>query len=63
MFNSSEPRYLLNELYITDYCIWIQKISEKKIKKLGDLFDKVCNPTHSILKACYLAICTLIGGL
>lgn len=40
MFNSSEPRYLLNELYITDYCIWVQKISEKKIKKLGDLFEK-----------------------
>ena len=23
--NSSEPYYVLNNLYITDYCVWIQK--------------------------------------
>ena len=26
LFNESEPHYLLNELYVTDYCIWIQKV-------------------------------------
>lgn len=40
MFNNSEPRYLLNELYIIDYCIWIQKISEKKIKTLLELYNE-----------------------
>ena len=34
LFNESEPRYLLNELYITDYCIWIQKVKERKVGSL-----------------------------
>ncbi|CAB3992811.1 Hypothetical predicted protein [Paramuricea clavata] len=35
LFNESEPRYLLNELYITDYCIWLQKVKERKIESLA----------------------------
>ncbi|XP_028416679.1 protein SHQ1 homolog isoform X2 [Dendronephthya gigantea] len=35
LFNESEPRYLLNELYITDYCVWIQKVKEKKVDSLA----------------------------
>uniref|UniRef100_A0A146KTI1 Protein SHQ1 homolog n=1 Tax=Lygus hesperus TaxID=30085 RepID=A0A146KTI1_LYGHE len=34
LFNASEPRYLLNQLYITDYCIWLQKVSDHKIESL-----------------------------
>ncbi|XP_014246336.1 protein SHQ1 homolog [Cimex lectularius] len=41
MFNQSEPRYLLNQLYITDYCIWLQKISEKKISHLALYFSQI----------------------
>lgn len=26
MFRENDPAYVLNDLYITDYCIWIQKI-------------------------------------
>ncbi len=41
MFNNSEPRYLLNQLYIRDYIIWIQKAVESHIKSLSVAFDKV----------------------
>ncbi|BES98753.1 protein SHQ1 homolog [Nesidiocoris tenuis] len=40
IFNSSEPRYLLNQLYVTDYCIWLQKISDRKIESLARLFEQ-----------------------
>lgn len=36
-----DPRYILNELYITGYCVWIQGESHSKIKKLAEAFDKV----------------------
>lgn len=41
IFNSSEPRYLLNQLYINDYCVWLQKVKENKFISLGDSLRKV----------------------
>uniref|UniRef100_A0A8D8LW26 Protein SHQ1 homolog n=1 Tax=Cacopsylla melanoneura TaxID=428564 RepID=A0A8D8LW26_9HEMI len=41
MFNNSEPRYLLNQLYIVDYCIWIQQVSDKRIQNLADALNEV----------------------
>lgn len=41
MFNNSEPRYLLNQLYIRDYIIWIQKAFESQIKSLSAALDKI----------------------
>lgn len=41
IFNSSEPRYILNQLYIQDYCIWIQQVSDKRIRKLAEAFKEV----------------------
>uniref|UniRef100_A0A0N5AA30 Protein SHQ1 homolog n=1 Tax=Syphacia muris TaxID=451379 RepID=A0A0N5AA30_9BILA len=32
---SGEFRYLLNDLYITDYCIWIQSVDDSILEKLG----------------------------
>lgn len=26
VFRENDPAYILNDLYITDYCIWIQKV-------------------------------------
>lgn len=26
IFRYNEPAYILNDLYITDYCIWIQRV-------------------------------------
>lgn len=39
MFNSSEPRYVLNQLYIKDYCIWIQQIKSTNFDTITKLFD------------------------
>ena len=36
LFNKSEPRYLLNQLYIQDYCIWIQKSSDETLTSLSE---------------------------
>ncbi|KAK7073989.1 Hsp90 cochaperone shq1, partial [Halocaridina rubra] len=41
IFNSSEPRYLLNQLYITDYCIWIQRVKDNKLISLADSLRKI----------------------
>lgn len=40
-FISSEPRYLLNQLYITDYCVWIQRIKDNKLISLADSLKKL----------------------
>nr|CAD7255734.1 unnamed protein product [Timema shepardi] len=40
LFNSSEPRYLLNQLYIRDYCVWIQQASNYKLASIADALSK-----------------------
>lgn len=39
MFNASEPRYVLNQLYIKDYCIWIQQIKSTHFDTITKLCD------------------------
>ncbi|CAK9825353.1 Protein SHQ1 homolog [Anthophora retusa] len=42
LFNDScEPRYILNQLYIKDYLIWLQQINEALIESLGSLISNV----------------------
>lgn len=41
MFNLSEPRYLLNQLYIKDYCIWIQQLKSSHFETIIKLFDDI----------------------
>lgn len=41
LFNDDDPRFILNDLYITDYCVWIQKISDKKLNSLAKTLQKV----------------------
>ncbi|XP_073425799.1 protein SHQ1 homolog [Dendrobates tinctorius] len=36
IFQENDPAYILNDLYITDYCIWIQKVKSKKLAGLSD---------------------------
>lgn len=36
-----DPWFLLNELYLTDYCIWIQKTSRKKLSSLAQGLQQV----------------------
>lgn len=40
LFNSSEPRYVLNQLYIKDYCIWIQQLNRTYFDTIVKLFDE-----------------------
>ncbi|XP_078342073.1 protein SHQ1 homolog [Oculina patagonica] len=36
-----DPWFLLNELYLTDYCVWIQKVSRKKFSSLTQSLEQV----------------------
>ncbi|KAJ7404922.1 Protein SHQ1 like protein [Willisornis vidua] len=40
IFRESDPAYILNDLFITDYCIWIQKIKSKKLAALSEALQK-----------------------
>ncbi|NWI88454.1 SHQ1 protein, partial [Pitta sordida] len=40
IFLESDPAYILNELFITDYCIWIQKVKSKKLAALSESLQK-----------------------
>nr|XP_006113894.1 protein SHQ1 homolog [Pelodiscus sinensis] len=40
IFRENDPAYILNDLYITDYCIWIQKIKSKKLAALAESLQK-----------------------
>lgn len=41
IFQRSEDRYVLNDLYITDYCVWIQSVPKKCILKLANDLSEV----------------------
>ncbi|NXP10860.1 SHQ1 protein, partial [Thinocorus orbignyianus] len=36
IFRENDPAYILNDLFITDYCIWIQKTKSKKLAALSE---------------------------
>lgn len=40
VFRENDPAYILNDLYITDYCIWIQKVKSKKVTALASVLQK-----------------------
>ncbi|XP_062977988.1 protein SHQ1 homolog [Elgaria multicarinata webbii] len=40
IFRENDPAYILNDLYITDYCIWIQKAKSKKLAALAERVQK-----------------------
>ncbi|XP_066554143.1 protein SHQ1 homolog [Amia ocellicauda] len=40
IFRENDPAYILNDLYITDYCVWIQKAKSKKVSALAMLLQK-----------------------
>ncbi|XP_054451789.1 protein SHQ1 homolog [Pteronotus mesoamericanus] len=41
IFQESDPAYILNDLYISDYCVWIQKTKSKKLAALGKVLKEV----------------------
>ncbi|XP_070758501.1 protein SHQ1 homolog [Enoplosus armatus] len=40
VFRENDPAYILNDLYITDYCIWIQRVKSKKMTALAATLHK-----------------------
>ncbi|NXX95767.1 SHQ1 protein, partial [Centropus bengalensis] len=40
IFMENDPAYILNDLFITDYCIWIQKAKSKKLAALSESLRK-----------------------
>ena len=40
-FIDGDSRYILNDLYINDYCVWIQYASQKKINALVTCLEKI----------------------
>ncbi|XP_076601495.1 protein SHQ1 homolog [Chaetodon auriga] len=40
VFRGNDPAYILNDLYITDYCIWIQRVKSKKMTALAATLQK-----------------------
>ncbi|XP_044205453.1 protein SHQ1 homolog [Thunnus albacares] len=40
VFRQNDPAYILNDLYITDYCIWIQRVKSKKVTALAATLQK-----------------------
>ncbi|XP_075690160.1 protein SHQ1 homolog isoform X2 [Rhinoderma darwinii] len=36
IFQENDPAYILNDLYVKDYCVWIQKVKSKKVSGLSD---------------------------
>mmetsp|Transcript_18180 Transcript_18180/g.22427 ORF Transcript_18180/g.22427 Transcript_18180/m.22427 type:complete len:183 (-) Transcript_18180:95-643(-) len=43
IFNKSESMYLLNRLYVTDMCVWLQKLDDASVSKLAYDIKKVAD--------------------
>ncbi|XP_060058842.1 protein SHQ1 homolog isoform X2 [Erinaceus europaeus] len=41
IFQENDPAYILNDLYISDYCVWIQKAKSKKLAALSEALKEV----------------------
>ncbi|XP_033102345.1 protein SHQ1 homolog [Anneissia japonica] len=41
LLSHDDPRYILNELYITEYCLWIQSVSQRRLNSIAKALKKV----------------------
>lgn len=39
LFIDGDCRYILNDLYINDYCVWLQYVKEKKLAELAECLE------------------------
>lgn len=47
IFSKSEPYFILNNLYITDYCIWVQSLENKTFYKMATTLETLdINKSH-----------------
>ena len=47
-----ESRYVLNDLYIADYCVWLQSVSQTQLKSLARNLAKVGESNQSGCSTC-----------
>ncbi|XP_067092867.1 protein SHQ1 homolog isoform X1 [Osmerus mordax] len=47
-FRKNDPAYILNDLYMTDYCIWIQKVKSAKVTALADPLQSISLGKHDL---------------
>lgn len=47
-FNNSEPYHVLNDLYITDYCVWIQAVSHNALQSLSEQISNCAISKESV---------------
>lgn len=40
IFERTEMHYILNKLYVTDYCVWIQSVSDESLLALAKVFNE-----------------------
>ncbi|XP_074055151.1 LOW QUALITY PROTEIN: protein SHQ1 homolog [Macrotis lagotis] len=40
IFQENDPAYILNDLYISDYCVWIQKVKSRKLASLAETLQR-----------------------
>ncbi|CAD7684978.1 unnamed protein product [Nyctereutes procyonoides] len=40
IFQENDPAYILNDLYISDYCVWIQKAKSSKLAALAEALNE-----------------------
>jgi len=50
MFEHSEPRYLLNKLFIDDFCVWIQHVESEALESFKEQLESVAVPDISELE-------------
>jgi protein SHQ1 len=49
LFNQTpDCRYILNDLYISDYCVWVQRVKDKTFEKLASVVEQTM---HDVGKA------------
>ncbi|XP_029418667.1 protein SHQ1 homolog [Nannospalax galili] len=41
IFQENDPAYILNDLYVSDYCVWIQKAKSRKLTDLAEALKEV----------------------
>ena len=49
IFNSTEPYYILNNLYIKDYCIWIQQGDHAPLELISCKLNEVRYISQAVL--------------
>jgi protein SHQ1 len=52
LFNQSSPRYLLNRIYIEDYCVWIQGADDNWFAAMADEVGMVSSAVSVNITLC-----------